>query len=220
MSKQVFYKNIAKHNMKRQIRNSVFETNSSSQHSISVMNLDKFNDWKAGKVLARVVSDSEDEHCWGNFWSDMYTWECTDDFEQAKIDNENAIKIRKEKELAQLEKYKNECLNHIKLVKKELSDEEFINLPPDEAEQYDHDSYVDSLYEFNEKMYNELKEAWENLTLDNVFDEIYQINVIDGEFWITYEQYEKDFLNIDCYSPFNHDDKENNLHIFGKYFHS
>ena len=54
----------------------------------------------------------------------------------------------------------------------------------------------------------------------NVFDEIYQISVMDGEYWITYEQYEKDFLDIDCYSPFNHDDKENNLHIFGKYFHS
>ena len=37
--------------MKRQIRRGVFETNSSSTHSITMCSQSQFNDWKAGKVL-------------------------------------------------------------------------------------------------------------------------------------------------------------------------
>lgn len=36
--------------MKRQIRNSVFETNSSSVHSITICTQNEFNDWRDGKV--------------------------------------------------------------------------------------------------------------------------------------------------------------------------
>lgn len=37
--------------MKRQIRRGVFETNSSSTHSLTMCSEKDFNDWKAGKVL-------------------------------------------------------------------------------------------------------------------------------------------------------------------------
>ena len=37
--------------MKRQIRRSVFETNSSSTHSLTMCTEEQFNDWKAGKLL-------------------------------------------------------------------------------------------------------------------------------------------------------------------------
>ena len=37
--------------MKRQIRRNVFETNSSSTHSLTMCSEKEFDDWKAGKVL-------------------------------------------------------------------------------------------------------------------------------------------------------------------------
>ena len=37
--------------MKREIRRNVFETNSSSTHSLSICTEQEFEDWKAGKLL-------------------------------------------------------------------------------------------------------------------------------------------------------------------------
>ena len=61
--------------MKRQIRLNVFETNSSSEHSVSVMSIAPFRAWQEGRFVARRVGSSEDEHTWGNFWSELQDWE-------------------------------------------------------------------------------------------------------------------------------------------------
>ena len=54
--------------MKVQIRRSVFETNSSSVHSLTICSKEEFQDWKDGKVFFNIHSEdftpvtSENEH--------------------------------------------------------------------------------------------------------------------------------------------------------------
>jgi len=61
--------------MKIQIRKGVFETNSSSEHSLSIVKKSNFLDWKAGKMYAKRSPDSSEfKETWGNFWSEQYYW--------------------------------------------------------------------------------------------------------------------------------------------------
>lgn len=61
--------------MKRQKRIGVFETNSSSEHSISIVKKSNFKQWKAGKLYARRAPGKTDyNETWGNFWSEQYYW--------------------------------------------------------------------------------------------------------------------------------------------------
>lgn len=61
--------------MRRQIRTGVFETNSSSEHSISIVKKSNFEQWKAGKLYARrAPGKTEYNETWGNFWSEQYYW--------------------------------------------------------------------------------------------------------------------------------------------------
>ena len=58
--------------MKQQIRIGVFETNSSSTHALSVVEQEDYEQWKNGKLVARVVSRKESPDPAGNFWSYIY----------------------------------------------------------------------------------------------------------------------------------------------------
>lgn len=137
--------------MKLQIRRGVFETNSSNEHSLTVMNNSMYHLWKEGKVLARVKTTSEDENTWGNFWSEMYSLEFTYDFEAAQVENEKIFKTK----------------NSTK---------------------------------------NEFMRCW---------------GLMQNGVWMTYEDFWNDYIkNNDCYSPFEHEDAENNVYIIGKYYHS
>lgn len=65
--------------MKRQIRRGVFETNSSSTHSLTMCTQEQFDDWKNGKLLY-------------NYWKEEFVkaYELTDsDKENAKEDYED-----------------------------------------------------------------------------------------------------------------------------------
>lgn len=137
--------------MKIQIRRGVFETNSSNEHSLTIMNNDMYYLWKEGKVLARVKTTSDDKNTWGNFWSEMYSLEFTSDFEMAQAENEKIFSL------------------------KNCSKDEFMRC--------------------HGFMYNKV--------------------------WMTFEDFWHDFIEYnDCYSPFEHTDTENNIHIIGKYYHS
>ena len=201
--------------MKIQIRRGVFETNSSNEHSLTVMPHDKFLDWKLGKLLARVKYKNDADNCWGNFWSRMNVLEFTDNFEQAKEDNEKVVKLYKERETQEQEDWKQKCLSHKKLVDKILTPEEFEKLSDKEQEEYEDNIYEDRCYQFDEEDYNYWKDRIENMTADNFIEEV---GLCSG-YWFTYEQFMED-LKIDCYSPFEHDDIDDNIHIIGKYFHS
>lgn len=205
--------------MKIQIRRGVFETNSSNEHSLTIMNLDKFHDWKNGKVLARIKGKNECDETWGNFWSEMYSLEFTDNIEEAKNDNELKLKKIIESNLQMQEDYKNRCLNHKKRIEKKLTKEEEDALSEEEFEKYQDALYEDNyLYNFDEDNYNYWKKIYENLNWKN-FGEHFSL-LLEG-MWMTYEEYWDDYIkNNDCYSPFEHEDTENNVYIIGKYFHS
>ena len=201
--------------MKTQIRRGIFETNSSSEHSLTVMDRDMFTKWKNGEVLARVTIDQEDKNCWGNFWSRMTVLEFTDDLDQAKKDNERTVKLYIKKARQQQDDWKDKCLSRKKLVEKRLTQEELEQLSDEEYREYEDKLYEDECYEFDEENYNYWKNKYESTTVDNYVDEI----GITDNFWFTYEQFMTD-LKTDCQSPFEHDDPTHNIHIIGKYFHS
>lgn len=55
--------------MKRQIRQGVFETNSSSEHSIAIVAYNDYERWKKGELVARELGRKESPDPAGNFWS-------------------------------------------------------------------------------------------------------------------------------------------------------
>ena len=201
--------------MKIQIRQGIFETNSSSEHSLTLMDRNNFYKWKNGELLATVKYRQNDNKCWGNFWSRMNVLEFTDDFENALKENEKTISRYIEQGINMLEKYKSDCLNHKKLVERELSNEEYEALTDEEQDKYADDLYEDSLYVFDEESYNNDLEYYKSLNKDNFIENVGLIK----DYWFTYEDFMND-LKIDCQSPFEHEDIDMNVYIIGKYFHS
>lgn len=201
--------------MKIQIRQGIFETNSSSEHSLTLMDRNNFYKWKNGELLATVKYRQNDNKCWGNFWSRMNVLEFTDDFENALKENEKTISRYIESGINMLEKYKSDCLNHKKLVERELSNEEYEALTDEEQDKYADDLYEDSLYVFDEESYNNDLEYYKSLNKDNFIENVGLIK----DYWFTYEDFMND-LKIDCQSPFEHEDIDMNVYIIGKYFHS
>ena len=205
--------------MKIQIRRNVFETNSSNEHSLTVMNNEKFKLWKEGKILARVKTHSESDNTWGNFWSYLYTLEFSKDLESAKKDNEIQVEIIKKRSIDNLESYKQRCLNYKKKITTPLSDEDLKKLSVEERAEYNDKLYEDKMYEFDEDYYNEEMKLYKELTLDTFSR--HHFSKMDDHIWMTYEEFWEDFItDNDCYSPFEHEDLENNIHIIGKYYHS
>ena len=183
--------------MKTQIRRNVFETNSSNEHSLTIINGDMFKKWKAGEVLARVKSRQESDVSWGNFWSELYTLEFTDDFESAKTENENIFKALIQNHLEFLEEYKKRCLEHVPTG----------------------DDYEDNyLYKFDEAHYEKEKKEYQSYTIE---DASKHFGLAESKMWMSYEEFYKDWIEEnDCYSPFEHEDTVNNVYIIGKYYHS
>ena len=204
--------------MKIQIRRNVFETNSSNEHSLTIMNNDMYRKWKNGEVLARVKSNKESDVSWGNFWSRMLSLEFTSDFTKANEENKNLFEELVNRRIQKLEDYKERCLTHKKLVEKVLTEQEEELLSEEERMKYEDDLYEDSLYEFNEKEYNEELEEYKSYTYADVSE---YFGLVDSGFWVSYEEFWKDWIeDNDCYSPFEHEDSDNNVYIIGKYFHS
>ena len=157
------------------------------------------------------------ESGWGNFDSEIFEWEFSNDFDKCKRENELLLNKIVVDGIAKEEEYKNKCLNHKKLVEKRLTDEEFEALSEEEQDKYEDNLYIDSLYEFDEDNYNYWKDLYKNLTLDNMHD---TISMILGKLWMTYEDYKRDWIDVDCVSPWDHKNEKLGVHAFGKYFHS
>ena len=204
--------------MKIQIRRNVFETNSSHEHSISIVKEDDWVKWLNGEILGRVVKMKR-EAGWGNFDSEVFEWEFSNDFDRCRRENEILINKIKNDGLAKQEEYKNECLNHKKLIERELTPKEFEALSDEEQDKYEDDLYMDRLYTFDEDDYNYWKDIYNNMSLDNKSSLEYTSLVLNG-FWITYDQYKEDWLDVDCVSPWDHKNEKLGVHAFGKYFHS
>ena len=176
--------------MKRQIRLGVFETNSSSEHSISIVPLPTFDYWVQGKMLARRVASSEDPNCWGNFWSRKYDWEFIRAEEKDKIEafNRKVFEEWLAQEWDQLEKWKLES----------------------EPKDSEYHSYWDPAY------YERRRKELSNAT----FEKITATDKFYNDMYVTWKEYIKALQKGDCYSPFKHVDTKNNIVVFGTYFHS
>lgn len=177
--------------MKTKVRNSIFETNSSSEHSLVLMNRENYRKWKNGDLLARVKEHSEDGNTWGNFWSYMYELEFTEDNSSAAM--ENAILLQKivDERVKSLELYKKGFDNRDK----------------------DYDCYT-----FDETHYNSETAKWKNMGLDLYKEN--EMSIDDG-MWMTYDEFYNSYIrNNDCDSPFEHDSTEQGIHIIGNYYHS
>jgi hypothetical protein len=204
--------------MKKQVRIGVFETNSSSEHSLALINLDKFRQWKEGKLMARVALTQEDKNCWGNFWSEMLSLEFTDDFEKAKNDNKERFNDVVGERFAKNEEYKNRCLSYTPKIQKELTTDELRQLTDEEYARYCDDQYMDSIHRFDKVYYDNEKSLLENMKPED-FDE--HFGMVESGMWCTFQEFWDSWIkNNDCYSPFEHDDIINNVHIIGKYYHS
>lgn len=83
--------------MKVQIRKGVFETNSSSEHSVCIMKSDIYNRWKNGEILIRFYKNSKSDFpdTWGNFWSEQFFYEYA---EPDKADKLNKKLFEKERQ--------------------------------------------------------------------------------------------------------------------------
>ena len=180
--------------------------------------MDKFRKWKDGKLLARVKCTTEGDGTCGNFWSELLSLEFTEDFQKAKAENIETVEKYKEGGIKEYEQYKERCFLHEKIVQNKLSKDELGKLSIEEKQQYEDDLYTDSLYEFNENCYNHWMEFYKTLSLDNFYE---RIDASEVGLWLTYDEFMDAFTKkSDCYSPFEHDDEENNIHIIGKYYHS
>lgn len=91
--------------MKVQIRQGVFETNSSSEHSVSVVPEDDWMTWTSGKSVARIKRSTEGAGCWGNFWSNLDEWEFTTPGPGTKKENENILRTWIDKEISEIKQW-------------------------------------------------------------------------------------------------------------------
>lgn len=191
--------------MKVQIRQGVFETNSSSEHSIAIVGTGDLQAWKEGKMYARQLPGSEedeDEETWGNFWSQLDHWEFKE-MTQEESEKENRKLFD--------EYIKNEKID-LELVRKHW--EEVKDWPVGENEYFEDEDSKRRWIQSQEKHINEYQ-----LTIDKQkFEKFNNVRKFYNNFWVSYEEYLDALRNGDCYSPFEH--TQGDVSVFGIYFHS
>jgi len=189
--------------MKRQIRQGVFETNSSSEHSISIVNTKDFNAWKEGKAYARQLQQSDDDNnTWGNFWSELNHWEFKKMTpEEAETENRRLFDEYIRKEKTDIELYRKHC-------------EDVKSWKTGEDEYFEDEASKSKWLErqklhIEEHARNIEKQAFENLSGTRKFY---------NNFYISYEEYIDALRKGNCYSPFEH--TQGDVSVFGIYYHS
>jgi len=189
--------------MKRQIRQGVFETNSSSEHSISIVNSKDFQAWKEGKVYARQLPGSEEyKNTWGNFWSQLDHWEFKEmTAEEAEKENRRLFDEYIQKKKTDIELYR----KHMEDVK---------SWKTGECEYFEDDV---SKSKWMEKQKLHLEEQSRNIE-KMAFENFSATRKFYNNFYISYEEYIDALRNGDCYSPFEH--TQGDVSVFGIYYHS
>lgn len=188
--------------MNVKIRHGVFETNSSSEHTVCIMKNSELSAWKEGKALGRVRYINEDEHSWGNFWSKAYSFEFTGDLEQANKENEILIERERLKDIAAEENWKKQCLDW---------------KPDPEADPEDNE-YFAQCYKFDQNRYdNRMRLLNDKKEYAELFPKMHDF--MECGLWITFKQFWDDLI-VDCWSPFEHTDPKSDIALIGKYFHS
>ena len=187
--------------MKEVIRQGAFETNSSSEHTIAVVESSLFEKWKAGELVARVERLNECKKCNGNFDS----WQMDICFQHADTD----WKVYNEKLLEKLISERKERINRQKESNlRAIKDPEMMEL-----------------YHFTpEKIEAAYKEHMAELEKDEVYLFEHVFSKVYGGFWVTWEEFRQEFFKEDCISPFFHEVDlkmgRPKLTVLGKYNHT
>lgn len=191
--------------MKVTIRQGVFETNSSSEHSLSIVKKSNFFAWKEGNQYARMTENHTDfEKTWGNFWSRQHYWEF-------------GIFSPEEKDRKNLELFTQHIKEELDKVTQGWKDiDSYKSMPTGEDEYFESEDDKERFIEAQMKYLNERKEELQDLKMSDFkeVDKFYE------NMWITYDEYMKALQDGDCYSPFEHVNETEDVVAFGTYFHS
>lgn len=194
--------------MKDVIRSSVFETNSSSEHSLILMKDSDYKAWIGGNAMARLCKRQESDNTYGNFWSTKLELEFTNDIEAAQKENLSIAINHAKAQIEALEVYRKKLVN-FKPTDEDLSDEDMFDL------RLRWSNVDEDWYNRQMKHYTDILNSGDQISHFGCYDRF------DNGMWITYDEFWKAFTEeSDCYSPFEHDDKQLNVHVIGKYFHS
>lgn len=189
--------------MKVQVRQGVFETNSSSEHSISIVNSKDFRAWKEGNVYARQLRQSDDDkNTWGNFWSKLDHWEFKEmTAEEAERENRRLFDEYIKHEKTDIELY----WKHWEDVK---------SWKTGEGEYFEDEESKSNWLENQKQHIEEHSRNIEKLAFEN----FNATRKFYNNFYVSYEEYIEALRNGDCYSPFEH--TQDDVSVFGIYYHS
>lgn len=192
--------------MNIKIRRGAFETNSSSEHTLILVKTCLLNDWKSGKMVARLDQVHADtKRATGNFDSDCLSLVfASAEFDDStfevdwKAQNEELLKKKIADTKALYEDRRKRLLES-------LNDPEFKEIYPNWTEDDINKSY-------DEELANLDKDAeW---LFEHEFSKLY-----DG-FWMTWEDFEHEMFGFDCISGFEHEDPMLGITAIGKYNHT
>lgn len=191
--------------MKVTIRQGVFETNSSSEHSLSIVKKSNFLAWKEGKQYARMTKNHTDfNETWGNFWSRQQYWEF-------------GIFSPEEKDRRNLELFTQHVKEELDEVTQGWKDiDSYKSMPTGENEYFEDEDDKERFISGQIKYLNERKEELQNLKMSD----FKEVDKFYDNMWITYDEYMKALQDGDCYSPFEHVNETEDVVAFGTYFHS
>ena len=189
--------------MKVQIRQGVFETNSSSEHSISIVNSKDFRAWKEGNAYARQLPGSEEyKETWGNFWSRLNHWEFKEmTSEEAEKENKRLFGEYIKQRKTDTELYRKQW-NDVKSWK------------TGKGEYFEDEKAKSKWLENQKRNLDEQAENIEKLALENFS----ATRKFYNNFYVSYEEYIEALRKGDCYSPFEH--TQGDVSVFGIYYHS
>ena len=187
------------------IRKSVFETNSSSEHSLSIVKKSNFDLWKSGKQYARMTKNHTDfNKTWGNFWSRQHYWEF-------------GIFSSKEKDRKNLELFSQHIKEELDKVEQRWKDiDSYKSMPTGENEYFNDEDDKSRFIASEIKYLNARKEELQVLKMSD----LKEVDKFYDNMWITYDEYIEALRHDDCYSPFEHINETEDVVVFGKYFHS
>ena len=191
--------------MNIKIRRGAFETNSSSEHTLILVKTWLLNDWKSGKMVARLDQVQADtKRATGNFDSDCLSLA----FTSAEFDDwgEGDWKTQNEEHLKKMIADKKALYeDRRKRLLESLNDPEFKEIYPNWTEDDINKSY-------DEELANLDKDAeW---LFEHKFSKLY-----DG-FWMTWEDFEHEMFSFDCISGFEHESPTLGITAIGKYNHT
>lgn len=188
--------------MKIQKRVGLFETNSSSEHTVTISDALCFERWRRGELLAKVKHIDKCDETNGNFWSTAYELEFSEPCEYTERWNKRIAEHMKKRDLRELEEYRKRC--------EEVQSKTDWEDPEEE-------SMMKSVCRFDQEYYNNRIALTETETAEN-YKRFHSL-LGPPSVWMTWDDFISEF-KLDCWSTYKHMTRDKKTVLFGKYFHS